>query len=68
MATRENTWQGTVVRKSRALFDGSNLYRRLELRLDDGTLIKVKVDRDLWKQLSVGDRLVKREGEDPQRG
>ncbi|MFF2821201.1 hypothetical protein ACFVT9_37465 [Kitasatospora cineracea] len=68
MATRENTWHGTVVRKSRALFDGSNLYRRLELRLDDGTLIKVKVDRDLWKQLSVGDRLVKREGEDPQRG
>ncbi|BBC98213.1 MULTISPECIES: DUF7489 domain-containing protein [Streptomyces] len=68
MATRENTWHGTVVKKSRALLDGSNLYRRLELRLDDGTLIKVKVDPDLWKQLSVGDRLVKREGEDPQRG
>ena len=67
MATHENTWSGTVVKKSRALLDGSNLYRRLKLRLDDGTLIKVKVDRGLWKQLKAGDRLVKREGEDPRR-
>ena len=56
------------MKKSRALLDGSNLYRRLQLRLDDGTHIRVKVDRGLWKELSVGDRLVKREGEDPRRG
>lgn len=68
MTTHENTWNGTVAKKNRALLDGSNLYRRLELRLDDGTLIKVKVDRDLWKELNVGDRLVKREGEAPRRG
>lgn len=68
MTKAENTWSGTVVKKSRALLDGSNLYRRLELRLDDGTLITVKVDRGLWKDLDVGDRLVKREGEDPRRG
>lgn len=68
MTTPENTWSGTVVKKSRALLDGSNLYRRLQLRLDDGTLIRVKVDRRLWKELGVGDRLVKREGEDPRRG
>jgi hypothetical protein len=67
MATHENKRRGTVVKKSRGLLDGSNLYRRLELRLEDGTLLKVKVDRDLWKELSVGDRLVKREGEDPRR-
>ena len=56
------------MKKSRALLDGSNLYRRLELQLEDGTLIKVKVDRGLWKELNVGDRLVKREGEAPRRG
>ena len=68
MTTPEITWSGTVVKKSRALLDGSNLYRHLQLRLDDGTTIRVKVDRKLWKELSVGDRLVKREGEDPRRG
>lgn len=56
------------MKKSRALLDGSNLYRRLRLQLDDGTIIQVKVDRGLWKELNVGDRLVKREGEDPRRG
>ncbi|NUR61842.1 MAG: hypothetical protein HOV87_24760 [Catenulispora sp.] len=68
MTTDKNTWSGTVVKKNRALLDGSNLYRRLKLQLDDGTLISVKVDRGLWKELNVGDRLVKREGEAPRRG
>jgi hypothetical protein len=68
MTTPKAVWSGTVVKKSRALLDGSNLYRRLEVRLDDGTHMDVKVDRDVWKQLEVGDRLVKREGEDPRRG
>jgi len=68
MTTPQTTWSGTIVKKSRALLDGSNLYRRLELQLEDGTLIKVKVDRGLWKELNVGDRLVKREGEAPRRG
>lgn len=67
MTTNEETWSGTVVKKSRALFDGSNLYRRLEVRLDDGTAKEVKVDRDLWKQLAVGDRLGKPAGEKPRR-
>jgi hypothetical protein len=56
------------VQKSRALLDGSNLYRRLKIRLDDGTQRDVKVGRDMWRQLEVGDRLVKRQGEDPRRG
>ena len=68
MTKNEDTWSGTVVKKSRAMFDGSNLYRRLGVKLDDGTEKDVKVDRDLWKQLEVGDRLVKPAGEKPQRG
>ena len=68
MTTHDDAWSGTVVKKSRALLDGSNLYRRLKVRLDDGTHMDVRVDRELWKHLGVGDRLVKREGEGPRRG
>ncbi|MEV4539636.1 hypothetical protein AB0J82_38265 [Asanoa sp. NPDC049518] len=63
--TRDDAWSGTVVKKSRGLLDGSNLYRRLKVRLDDGTEQDVKVDRETWKQVKVGDRLGKRPGEDP---
>ncbi|WP_433222469.1 DUF7489 domain-containing protein [Dactylosporangium sp. CS-047395] len=68
MTKDEGSWSGTVAKKSRALLDGSNLYRRLEVRLDDGTELKVKVERKLWDELEVGDRLVRREGEQPRRG
>jgi hypothetical protein len=67
MTMNDGDWSGTVVKKSRALLDGSNLYRRLEVRLDDGTRVKVRVDRSLWRELRVGDRLVKPRGEDPRR-
>lgn len=63
-----SAWSGTVTKKSRGLFDGSNLYRRLEVRLDDGTHVDVKVDRALWKRLQVGDRVVKAAGGQPQPG
>ncbi|WP_433064002.1 DUF7489 domain-containing protein [Dactylosporangium sp. CS-033363] len=68
MTKNEGSWSGTVAKKSRALLDGSNMYRRLEVRLDDGTELQVKVDRELWNQLEVGDRLVQQEGEQPRRG
>ena len=68
MTTNESTWSGTVVKKSRGLLDGSNLYRQLTVRLDDGTQVDVRVDRDVWKGLGVGDRLVKPAGEDPRPG
>lgn len=55
------------MKKSRALLDGSNLYPRLKVQLDDGTQLDVKVKKDMWQQLEVGDRLVKPEGEDPHR-
>jgi hypothetical protein len=67
MTTQGDAWSGTVVKKSRALLDGSNLYRRLKVQLDDGTQLDVKVDRDMWRQLRVGDRLVKQHGENPRR-
>ncbi len=53
MSTAE--WEGTVVKKYRALLDGANLYRRLRIRLDDGQTVTVRVDRATWKALSVGD-------------
>lgn len=62
-----DTWSGTVVKKSRGMLDGSNLYRRLAVRLDDGQELDVKVDRDLWKALEVGDRLEKTSGGSPRR-
>ena len=65
MTTNKDAWRGTVVKKSRALLDGSNLYRRLKVQLDDGTNLDVKVDRDVWDELTVGDRLVKRQGQPP---
>ena len=65
MTAHDGAWSGTVVKKSRALLDGSNLYRRLKVRLDDGTQLSVKVERDTWRRLEVGDRLVKQPGESP---
>ena len=65
MTTHEDAWSGQVVKKTRALLDGSNLYRRLKVRLDDGREIRVRGDRDTWRRLAVGDRLVKHPGRDP---
>ena len=62
-----DSWTGTVVKKSRGLLDGSNLYRRLRVRCADGTVRKVRVGRDLWDSVEVGDRLAKAPGRDPVR-
>lgn len=63
-----DAWTGVVVKKSRALYDGANLYRKLEVQVDGGEVRDVKVKRDLWKQLEVGDRVTKAAGADPERG
>jgi len=52
-------WQGTLVKKYRALLDGSNLYARILVRLDDGQTVKMRVDRATWKALAVGDAVQK---------
>jgi hypothetical protein len=63
----EDAWSGVVVKKSRAMYDGANLYRKLDVQLDSGEVRNVKVKRDLWKQLEVGDRVTKTAGADPER-
>lgn len=64
---QEDAWTGTVVKKSRELLDGSNLYRQVTVQTEAGTTAKVRVDRALWKELKVGDRLVKDAGRQPRR-
>jgi len=63
----EDAWSGTVVKKSRGLLDGSNLYRRVVIRTDQNQTEKLKVARDLWDELQPGDRLVKQTGEPPRK-
>jgi hypothetical protein len=60
-----DTWEGVVLKKSRGLLDGSNMYRRLTIRLADGTTSKVRVDRDLWSTVTEGDVVSKAPGENP---
>jgi hypothetical protein len=56
-------WRGTVVKKYRALLDGSNLYRRILVRLDDGETVKTRVDCGTWNALTVGDTVVRTAGD-----
>ena len=58
-------WKGIVVKKSRGLLDGSNMYRRLTIRLVDGSTTKVRVGRALWDSVAEGDLITKATGEDP---
>jgi hypothetical protein len=67
-ATVTESWDGTVVKKSRGLLDGSNMYRRLEVRLSDGQTRKVRVSRALWDSVEVGDSVSKADGQDPVKG
>jgi hypothetical protein len=62
---QQQEWRGTVVEKSRGLFDGANLYRRLTVRLSDGSTVKVRVDRKLWRSVQAGDSVTKHVGADP---
>ncbi|MDF3304467.1 hypothetical protein P3H15_05470 [Rhodococcus sp. T2V] len=55
------------MRKSRGLLDGSNLYRRVTVRTDDDRTAKVRVNRTLWKELDIGDRIVKDASQEPYR-
>jgi hypothetical protein len=63
----KQSWDGTVTKKSRGLLDGSSMYRRLKIRLADGSTIKVRVSRDLWNAVSEGDQVAKAAGQDPVR-
>lgn len=65
---RDDSWEGVVIDKSRGMLDGSNMYHFVEVRLADGEPVKVRIDRQLWKSIAVGDRVVKRPGADPAKG
>ncbi|MGV9337423.1 DUF7489 domain-containing protein [Streptomyces sp. NPDC003688] len=64
-AGQDDSWEGVVTDKSRGMLDGSNMYHFVELRLSGGESTKVRVGRRLWKEVAVGDRIVKRPGADP---
>ncbi|CAM5282903.1 hypothetical protein SAVIM338S_00169 [Streptomyces avidinii] len=49
------------------MLDGSNMYHFVEVRLTDGSSVKVRIARRLWKSLAVGDRIAKRPDADPYR-
>ena len=61
----DDAWQGTVIGKSRGLYDGANMYRKVKVELPDGTRRRIRVPRDLWKAINKGDVLVKEAGTDP---
>ncbi|MEU8686571.1 hypothetical protein [Streptomyces sp. NPDC048611] len=62
---RDDHWEGIVIHKSRGMLDGSNMYHFVEVRLDDGESMKVRISRRLWKSIEVDDRIVKRPGAEP---
>lgn len=48
------------------MLDGANMYHFVKIRrADDGQLVKVRIDRGLWKSIAVGDRIVKEPGRRP---
>ncbi|OIJ95180.1 DUF7489 domain-containing protein [Streptomyces monashensis] len=58
----EDAWDGIVIDKTRKAPDGSNLYHYVEVRLQDSTTKKARIDKVLWESLAIGDRLVKEAG------
>ncbi|MFF3772061.1 hypothetical protein [Streptomyces sp. NPDC002232] len=54
--------------KSRGMLDGSNMYHFVEVRLTDGDVTKVRIDRRLWKSIEIDDRIVKEPGSEPVKG
>lgn len=61
----QDEWEGIVEKKSRGLLDGANMYRRLKIRLVDGSTKKVRIDRELWDSVTEGDIVAKAAGEGP---
>lgn len=65
---RDDSWEGIVVKKSRGMLDGSNMYHFVEVRRTDGEVVKARISRQLWKSIAVDDRIVKQPGADPVKG
>ncbi|WP_199896871.1 DUF7489 domain-containing protein [Streptomyces niger] len=65
---QDDSWEGVVTKRSRGMLDGSNMYHFVEVSLADGESVKVRISRQLWKSIAVGDRIVKQPGTDPAKG
>ncbi|MET8412518.1 hypothetical protein ABZV34_31270 [Streptomyces sp. NPDC005195] len=61
----KDVWEGIIEAKSRGMLDGANMYHFVKVRCVDGQIIKVRIDRGLWKSIAVGDRIVKEPGSGP---
>ncbi|MFF0189260.1 hypothetical protein [Streptomyces sp. NPDC005244] len=61
----DDAWEGIVEDKSRGMLDGANMYHFVKVRRPDGQVDKVRIDRGLWKSITVGDRIVKEAGSGP---
>ncbi|MFJ9024903.1 hypothetical protein ACIRPU_33755 [Streptomyces sp. NPDC102259] len=61
----DDAWEGMVEDKSRGMLDGANMYHFVKVRRADGEFMKVRIDRELWKSIAVGDRIVKQPGSGP---
>ncbi|WP_329119774.1 DUF7489 domain-containing protein [Streptomyces sp. NBC_01465] len=59
----EDSWQGSIVDKSRNMPDGSNMYHYIHVELSDGHTKKFRIDKELWAALEIGDALVKHPGD-----
>lgn len=59
---KDEAWEGVVTGKKRSSPDGQNMYHRIVVALDDGSIRNIRVGRAFWKTLNEGDRLVKQPG------
>lgn len=65
---RDDTWSGIVTKKGHQLVFGTSLIRRrVTIEKDGGGKEKILVDRSLWKEINVGDRMIKEAGQKPRR-
>jgi hypothetical protein len=60
---RDESWEGVITGKKRSSPDGQNMIHRVTLALSDGSSKEIHVRRRFWKELAVGDRLVKQAGD-----
>ena len=61
----DEAWRAVVRAKSRAMPDGSFLYRYVTIDFNDGTTRKIRVDKSLWNSVNEGDTITKSAGSDP---
>jgi hypothetical protein len=64
----DESWEAKVLAKSRGMPDGSFLYRYIDIELTDGASKRIRVDKDLYDSVNIGDRISKQAGAGPTKG